>query len=69
MMALTGALALALTPLPASAADDGMSVLQTVGIFVLVPFAIWAVIWFLWMIPKWRRDPGLSTGQAWNPRP
>ena len=68
-MMLTGALALALTPLPA-AADDGMSVLQTVGVFVLVPFGIWGVIWFLWMLPKWRRDAsGLTSGQAWNPRP
>lgn len=47
----------------------GLSVLETVGIFVLLPLAIWGVIWLLWSIPKWRREAGPATGQEWNPQP
>lgn len=69
--------ALATSPLPASAyqsdAGDepgaGMSVLETVGVFVLLPLGIWGVIWLLWSIPKWRRESGPATGEAWDPRP
>lgn len=48
---------------------SGMSVLETVGVFVLLPLAIWGVIWLLWSIPKWRRDAGPATGEQWNPQP
>lgn len=66
---MTGAAALALTPLPVMA-SDGMSVAQTVGVFVLIPFGIWGSVWLLWMLPKWRRDAnGISSGPAWNPKP
>ncbi len=67
-MSLTGALTFALTPLPAFA-DTGLSVLQTVSIFVLTPATIWATIWFLWMLPEWRRrkaDP--RPGDPLDPR-
>ena len=68
LSALTAALTLALVPMPAMA-DDGMSVMQTVGVFVLIPFGIWGVIWFLWMLPKWRRESSGMTGHLWDPRP
>lgn len=47
----------------------GMSVLETVGIFVLLPLGIWGVVWLLWSIPKWRREAGPATGEQWNPQP
>lgn len=65
--------ALALAPMPAMAADstdDGLSVLETVGLFVLLPVSLYGVIWLLWSIPKWRRDASApATGENWNPRP
>lgn len=72
-LAITATSALALAPVPAFAADgaDGsLSVLETVGIFVLLPVSIYGVIWLLWSIPKWRREGHApSTGENWNPRP
>lgn len=73
----TTLVALASSPLPAlayarDAGDDpgpGMSVLETVGIFVLLPMGIWGVIWLLWSIPKWSREAGPATGEQWNPQP
>ena len=68
-MTSIAAAALALTPAPAMAAD-GMTVLETVGIFVLLPVAIYGAIWLLWSIPAWRRDASAPrTGDAWNPKP
>jgi len=62
-----------LAPMPAFAADGGqagLSVLETVGIFVLAPLSIYGVIWVLWSIPKWRREASApTTGEDWNPRP
>ena len=70
---VTALSALTLAPMPALAADGtdgGLSVLETVGIFVLVPVSIYGVIWLLWSIPKWRRDASApATGENWNPRP
>lgn len=69
--------AVALAPTPAFAAESGvnapgagagLSVLETVGLFVLAPLSIYGVIWLLWSIPKWRRDAP-STGENWNPHP
>lgn len=73
MLALTVVSSAALAPIPAQAADGsgaGLSVLETVGIFVLGPLSIYGVIWLLWSIPKWRREASApSTGENWNPRP
>ena len=67
--AAIGAFTLALTPAPAYA-DDGLTVAQTVGLFVLTPAAIVGAIWLLWMIPEWRRRANAPvTGENWNPTP
>ena len=67
--AALGALALVLTPAPAYA-DDGLSVFQTVGLFVLAPAGIVGLIWLLWSIPAWRRSTSApATGESWNPTP
>lgn len=72
-LAFTAATSLALAPIPALAADgadSGLSVLETVGIFVLCPLSIYGVIWLLWSIPKWRREAlAPATGENWNPNP
>ncbi len=69
-IAVTASLAFA--PMPAHAAEGtapGLSMLETVGIFVLAPLSIYGVIWLLWSIPKWRRDgTAPKTGEHWNPR-
>ena len=65
MMTFAGALALALNPVPAHA-DNGLSVLQTFSIFVLGPLSIWGVIWFLWMLPEWRRRKANRHGSSEN---
>lgn len=65
------------TPLPALAytrdgGDEpgpGMSVLETVGFFVVLPLAIWGVIWLLWSLPKWLRESRPATAETWNPVP
>lgn len=61
--------ALAYTPDAGDEPGPGMTVLETVGFFVLLPLAIWGVIWVLWSIPKWRRDAGPRSGEDWNPIP
>lgn len=70
-IALTALLALA--PMPAHAVegtDQSLSILETVGIFVLAPLSIYGVIWLLWSIPKWRRESTApATCEQWNPRP
>ena len=69
IMASIATATLALTPAPAMAADN-MSVLETVGIFVLLPVAIYGAIWVLWSIPAWRREANAAhAGDAWNPNP
>jgi len=68
-MIVAAVAALVLTPAPAMA-EDSMSTLETVGVFVLLPVTIYGVIWLLWSIPAWRRDAlAPRTGDAWNPRP
>jgi hypothetical protein len=70
------AVAVLSAPLPAlayarDAGDEpgaGMSVLETVGFFVVLPLAIWGVIWLLWSLPKWMRE-SRPVGEAWNPVP
>ena len=70
-IALTALLALA--PMPAHAADgndQSLSILETVGIFVLAPLSIYGLIWLLWSIPGWRRASSApTTGEHWIPRP
>lgn len=70
---LTAATSLGLAPMPAQAAAGsgaGLSVLETVGLFVLLPVSIYGLIWLLWAIPKWRRDAlAPATGENWNPQP
>lgn len=61
--------AFAYTPDAGDEPGTGMTVLETVGFFVLLPLAIWGVIWVLWSIPKWRRDAGPRVGEDWNPIP
>lgn len=75
---LLSALAVAVlsSPLPVfaysrDAGDEpgaGMSVLETVGFFVVLPLGIWGVIWLLWSLPKWMRE-SRPAGEAWNPVP
>lgn len=65
------------SPVPALAyardpGDDpgaGMSVLQTVAVFVVLPLAIWGVIWMLWSIPKWMQGSRPATAETWDPVP
>lgn len=74
---ITAATTTALTAAPAFAyANDagdepgaGMSVLETVGIFVVLPLAIIAGLWLVWQIPAWRAANRPTTGEAWNPAP
>ena len=50
-------------------AGAGMSALETILWFVVTPATVWIIIWFLWSIPKWRRDNEPKTGDNWNPKP
>jgi hypothetical protein len=72
-VAITVTTAIALIPMPAHAAnsaEQSLSILETVGIFVLAPLSIYGVIWLLWSIPQWRREGSASTaGKHGNPRP
>lgn len=61
--------AYAYTPDAGDEPGPGMTVLETVGFFVLLPLAIWGVIWVIWSIPKWRKDSSPSVGEDWNPIP
>lgn len=47
----------------------GMSVLETVAFFVLLPLAIWGVIWLLWSLPKWLRSSRPASAAEWDPVP
>lgn len=47
----------------------GMSAFETITWFVLAPLAVWAIIWFLWSIPQWRRNARPVTGDQWDPKP
>ena len=69
MLALLASPAAAYTRDAGDEPGPGMTVLETVGIFVLLPLGIWGVIWLLWSIPKWHREAGPATGQEWNPQP
>lgn len=75
-LSVTGAmvtmLALQASPAMAAEADPagaGMSVIETLAVFVGVPLAIWGLIWLLWSLPKWRSADRPATGEHWNPRP
>jgi hypothetical protein len=50
-------------------AGPGMSVLETLAWFVFAPATIWAIVWFLWSLPKWRRASNPTTGDKWDPKP
>ncbi|MEY4323643.1 MAG: hypothetical protein RL410_1424 [Actinomycetota bacterium] len=50
-------------------AGQGMSILETLSWFVFAPAAIWAVSWFLWSLPQWRRTSAPTTGDKWDPKP
>lgn len=71
--AIAAATLLALVPMPAYAADGsdtGLSVLETVGLFVMVPLSIYGVIWLLVSIPYWKREASApTTGEHWTPQP
>lgn len=63
---------LSITPAMAAESDPagaGMSVIETLAVFVGLPLAIWGAIWLLWSIPKWRSADHPATGEHWNPRP
>jgi hypothetical protein len=47
----------------------GMTALETILWFVVTPTVVWLIIWFLWSIPKWRRNNEPKTGENWNPKP
>ena len=47
----------------------GLSALQTITWFVAAPLTVWAIVWFLWSIPKWRKNGAPQTGENWNPNP
>jgi len=73
--ALTTILFLAVTPANANMVDAGeepgaaLSAIDTILWFVVTPTAVWAIVWFLWSIPKWRRTNEPKTGENWNPKP
>ena len=48
---------------------EGMTALETLTWFVFAPLATWVIIWFLWSIPKWRRNATPATGENWDPKP
>ena len=50
-------------------AGAGLSALETIIWFVGIPVTTWAIVWFLWSIPKWRRNGAPQTGENWNPNP
>lgn len=74
---VTTAVAVISAPLPVLAytrdsGDEpgaGMSVLETVGFFVVLPLGIWGVIWLLWSVPKWLRESRPVSPENWNPVP
>mgnify|MGYP006282887293 CR=1 FL=1 len=75
-MAIVVPAALSMLPMPAMAADEtspagpGMSALETIGIFVLLPVSLYGLVWLLWSIPHWRREIATpATGENWNPQP
>ena len=55
------------TELQGMETDAGLSVLQTLCIFVGGPVGIFALVWFLWSIPAWRRANKPKSGSEWNP--
>ncbi|MEN9692459.1 MAG: hypothetical protein RLZZ330_103 [Actinomycetota bacterium] len=47
----------------------GLSALETIIWFFVTPATVWVVVWFLWSIPKWRKNGAPQTGDNWNPKP
>lgn len=35
---------------------EGMAAIETILIFVGIPVATFAAVWFLWSLPKWMRE-------------
>lgn len=50
-------------------AGSGLSTLETIIWFAVIPATTWVVVWFLWSIPKWRKNGAPQTGDNWNPNP
>lgn len=50
-------------------AGEGMTILETLSWFVFAPAAVWAIVWFLWSLPQWRRQAKPATGENWDPKP
>ena len=50
-------------------AGPGLTVMQTLTYFFLIPVSISVTLWFLWALPKWRRDAKPVTGDNWDPKP
>lgn len=46
-----------------------MTVLQTIGVYVLIPLALYAVISLFTLWPKIARGPRYRPGQEWNHEP
>ena len=65
---LRGAVGVYLASIPVLAGVSNAGVFFNVGFFVVLPLAIWGVIWLLWSLPKWMRE-SRPVGEAWNPVP
>ena len=61
--------ALAYTTDAGEEAGQGMTILETLAWFVFAPLVVWAIVWFLWSLPKWRRASAPATGDNWDPKP
>ena len=73
--AITALLVASISPSFANMVDAGeepgsaLSAMETIIWFAVTPAAVWAIVWFLWSIPKWRRTNEPKTGENWNPKP
>ncbi len=73
--AITTLVVSSVSPAMANMVDAGeepgsaLSALETILWFAVLPASVWAIVWFLWSIPKWRRNNEPKTGENWNPKP